>query len=108
VAAHHAALAQIPGAAADRCHGPVTIFGDHCRVAPSRSRTGASEPFSRRPPVAVCVLTMWTQDGHVVYNVRFNLDVTTSVERKFSTVQLDEVFALLQMISDQCTDRTAQ
>jgi hypothetical protein len=59
--------------------------------------------------VAVCVLTIRTQDDHVVYNVRFNLDVmTTSIERKFSTVQLGEVFALLQMISDQCSDRTAQ
>lgn len=42
----------------------------------------------------------------MVYNVRFNLDVTTtSIDCKFSTIALGEVLALLQMISDQCADR---
>ena len=49
----------------------------------------------------MCIVTMRYQDGHLVCNARFNLDVTSSyAERRFSSVDLNEVIALLTMLAD--------
>jgi len=47
---------------------------------------------------------MRAEDDRLVCTARFNLDVTSgSVERRFSTVDLDEVLNLLRMIAEQVT-----
>jgi len=47
---------------------------------------------------------MRSQNGRLVCNARFNLDVTSSsVERHFSSVDLDEIFTLLSVMAEQVT-----
>jgi hypothetical protein len=48
---------------------------------------------------------MRSQDGRLVCNARFNLDVTSSsLERHFSSVDLDEILALLRMMAEQVSE----
>jgi hypothetical protein len=48
---------------------------------------------------------MRSQDGHLVCNARFNLDVSSSSpERRFSTMDLNEVIALLTMMADHVNE----
>jgi len=50
----------------------------------------------------VCVLTIRPNGDHLLYHLRYHLDLSpASVERRLQTVDIEEVFALLRSISAQ-------